>query len=143
MEWWESPLIIKGRSSGIRHITAAYAGETYNLVDFLNNSLFCEYSEAYDDILAKYEDLLNTESIFEFDYPEIAEKYLPINQLIYEYGGYDDDVSLVEALLKEYEDKLKTIHKHISQWNKELEGWFHGIKNAPEIGKLDIFKDIL
>jgi hypothetical protein len=139
--WWDSPLFIKDKNTGVNHIIIEYLDETYNIVDFLNYSLFVEYSKAYDDILSKYEDYLKIKSIFEYAYPGIKETYQPILKIIYEYEDYPDDNTLVEALLKEYQSQINTMQYNICEWEKVMAAWYTQIKDNPQEALLDIFKE--
>jgi hypothetical protein len=139
--WWETILLIKGRNAGVNHIIAEFMGDTLNIIDFLNRSLFCEYSNAYDDVLTKYENKLGIGNIFEHPYPEIEKKYRPLIKIMYEFDIYPDDKTLVEVLLKEYQKQIETMGCNISHWEKEMETWYKGIKTDSDKTQLDIYKN--
>jgi hypothetical protein len=131
MDWWESPLVIKGGNQGVLRVAAEYLGETYNIVDFLNYSLQFEYSLAYDKILDKYEILLKTDNIFEYGYPEIEAACRPQEKTVYECINFPTDAALVEALLKEYEKKIKDMERNIARWDTAMRAWYTRIQKNP------------
>jgi hypothetical protein len=136
LSWWDSPLTIKGRNTGVLNIIAEFGDETLPIVDFLNNSLQVEYLAAYDDILTKYEDLLPSRCIFDYIYPEIKDTYQPINTSVYQSTEFPNDTALVDALFKNYETNHTAMRQNIDQWDKIMEAWYAAIKDNPDRAKI-------
>lgn len=140
-DWRGNPLTIKGRNQGVQEIIAEYIGETYNIVDFLNHTLLFDYRLAYDKILDKYENLMQTGNILECGYPEIETPCLPLQKTAYESENYPTDTALVEALLKEYEKNYREMEQNIARWDTVMQAWYTRIHSNPDNPKPALSKE--
>jgi hypothetical protein len=136
LSWWDSPLTIKSRNTGLLNIIAEFGDETLPIVDFLNNSFQLEYLAAHDVILTKYENLLQVGCIFDYTYPVIKDTYQPIDTSVCQSTEFPNDTTLVETLLKEYETNHTAMMENINQWDKTLEAWYAAIKDNPDKAKI-------
>jgi hypothetical protein len=131
LPWGDDTITIKGRNSGIQHLTVCFDGETLNIVEFLNHNLKAEYAAIYEAIMSAYEAKLKSGDIFAHNFPEaqFACKKIDTTQLQNKPDHSFSDNELIEALLKEYHTYLDDIQTHFKQYEAHVEQWYNGLQN--------------
>jgi hypothetical protein len=132
LPWGQDTITIKGRNTGIQHLTVYFDDETLNIVDFLNHSLKAEYSAMYEEIMSSYEAKLKTGSIFDHNFPEAkfsAQKIEPPNS---QAPHLTTDKELIETLLKKYRICLDDLKDRFKQYETHVERWFNSLPSGPQ-----------
>jgi hypothetical protein len=127
LPWGQDTITIKGRNTGIQHLTVYFDDEQLNILDFLNHSLQAEYAAMYENIMSKYEARLKSDKIFDHDFPEAKFACKKIDAAEYKSTPSLNDKEIIEALLKEYHVCLEQVKGHFQQYEAHVERWFSGL----------------
>jgi hypothetical protein len=123
--WGEDTITIKGRNTGIKHLTVYFADDHLNIVDFLNHSLIAEHAALYEAIMSKYEARLKTGSLFDHAFPETTLTGHEIDPSKPKTPLPTTDKELIDTLLAEYNTCLTYIKIHFKEYETTIEKWFN------------------
>ena len=124
ISWGDDTIIITGRNAGTEALTVHFDNETLNIIDFLNTSLNAEYAALYESIMSRYEAKLKGGSLFDHGFPETVftpQKLTP-SQPTLKTPIYDK--TLIDSLIKEYNNYLVYIEDNFKKFEAEVEKWF-------------------
>jgi hypothetical protein len=133
LPWGQDTITIKGRNTGIHHLTVYFDDEQLNILDFLNHSLKAEYAAMYEEIMSNYEAKLKTGSIFDHNFPETKFACKEIDSAEYKSVPPLNDNELIETLLKEYYAYLDQIKDHFKQYDACVERWYNSLPQRNKI----------
>jgi hypothetical protein len=133
LTWGNDTITIKGRNAGIKHLTVFFDDEQLNIIDFLNHSLMAEYAALYETIMSTYEVKLKSGSIFDYDFPETTFTAQDLDPSHYQAVTPLDDKTIIEALLKDYNNYLDIIKNQFQRYEPLAEQWYNNL--PPNIKK--------
>jgi hypothetical protein len=120
----DGTVIFKGSNAGVNNIIVEINGHLLNIIDFLNQSLKAAYTDACDDILAKYKNKMQTADLSEYDYPKLTYTPALIDKAFYEIEAYPGDEAVLKALIAEYSAAVKDMTNHMARWTTLMEEWY-------------------
>ncbi|MDR1324964.1 MAG: hypothetical protein LBK00_02890 [Treponema sp.] len=127
LPWGQDTITIKGRNTGIQHLTVYFDDEQLNILDFLNASLKAEYAAIYEEIMSRYEAKLKTSSIFDHNFPEAQFSVETIEPPNSQGSHPAADKELIEAMLNEYHTRLVCMKTNFKAYEANVEKWFNDL----------------
>jgi hypothetical protein len=124
LPWGQDTITIKGRNTGIHHLTVYFDDEQLNILDFLNHSLKAEYAAFYEELMSRYEAKLKTGSIFDHSFPEAKFSVQKIEPPNSQSPHRTTDKELIEILFTKYNTCLACLKTSFKEYETVVEKWF-------------------